>query len=247
MSETLFLFAFDFDDTLIDAHSDKFVQRKLHVEPLAEQMKLYFEEGQETFAADMVYFMYPNTKRRTEYDAALSCIPMIENMSRCIKELKELGAEIIVISDGNTYFIERVLEHNNLLKFFNKILANPSEFDEEGNLVISPYHVNLECKLSSRSLCKGRVLLEYLAERMREGVQFQFVAYAGDGINDYCPMSRLHSGDVACPRKDHYICEFIEEMEDEEGVSLRARVIEWADSMDIVVGMENKLRDLDLI
>ncbi len=242
--DPLFLFAFDFDNTLIEANSDLFIQRTFNIKPRMEKMKISFENrGTNIMVHELFRFLYPNTVLQDEYDNALGSIPLVENMTECIYRLKHLGGELIVISDGNTYFIKSCLEYNGVLPFFSKVFANPANFDNNGNLVISPYHVNLECKLSSSNLCKGRVLMEYVQQRVEEGANFLFVAFAGDGYNDFCPMARLHRGDVALPRKDHYICQFIAEKAEYDGIVLRSKVAYWSEGKGIVSAMRRRLRE----
>jgi pyridoxal phosphate phosphatase PHOSPHO2 len=113
---------------------------------------------------------------------------MVPGVLDSIETLKRLGAELVVVSDANSFFITHVLEHVGVLPRFSEIITNPAHFDEKGQLSISPYHNNLECHLSSRNLCKGKVLQDYIAKRAKEGTKFLFVGYCGDGINDFCPM-----------------------------------------------------------
>ncbi len=246
--KSIFLVAFDFDDTIVDANTDIFVQDKLNVKPYMDRLKIvYQKEGKKFFHNEVFRYFYPKTKSKKQYDRALECVPFVKNIPECIVDLKKLGAELIILSDANTYFIKHILQHKGLQKHFHHIFANPSQFDEKGNLVIDPYHNNLECKLSTVNLCKGRVLTEYLQRRNAEGVRFKFVAVAGDGINDFCPMARLHRGDIALPRKDAYICEFIREKESKDGVKLKANITRWSGGRAIVFAMRQKLSELNLL
>ncbi len=246
--EPVFLFAFDFDDTLVDANSDLFLQEECDVQPMMDRLKIIFKSDDQTiYSKEVSRYFYPNSVAKKKYDRALGGIPFVTQIPECILKLKRLGGELIVISDANTYFIKRVLKHNDMLKHFSEVIANPSHFDHRGNLIINPYHVNLECKMSTVNLCKGRVLMEYVQKRSAEGAHFHFVAFAGDGYNDFCPMARLHSGDLALPRKDHYICEYIEKKAEEDGIELRARVTQWSGGNAIVRAVEKRMRELRLL
>ena len=44
------------------------------------------------------------------------------------------------MSDANTLFIETVLEHLGIREYFSEINTNPGLVDEQGRLIVSPYH-----------------------------------------------------------------------------------------------------------
>ncbi len=248
-SSPIFLLAIDFDDTVVDANTDLFIQQYLNVKPLMERIKLVYEKDSRPGLShgEIYRYYYPATKTKYEYNSALEAVPLVKNLPECIVDLKRLNGELIILSDANSYFIEHILGHNDLRKHFQEIFANPSRFDDKGNLVIVPYHHNLECQLSTVNLCKGRVLTEYLQRRSREGVTFKFVAVAGDGINDFCPMARLQRGDLALPRKDHFICDFIQQKEMNDGVKLKATIKKWSGGRAIVFAIRQKLSELNLL
>lgn len=99
---------------------------------------------------------------------------------------------------------------------------------------------NLECTLSSRNLCKGKVLMDYVKRRWKAGQKFDFVGFAGDGINDFCPMLRLRPGDLACGRKDFSIMSFIDQKRGEK-ILLKADVLFWETGDEIVDAVAKKL------
>ena len=49
---------------------------------------------------------------RKDFEQILDNLPFVTGMQYCIKKLKQLGAELVVISDANTYFIRHVLNHH---------------------------------------------------------------------------------------------------------------------------------------
>ena len=114
-----------------------------------------------------------------DFDSVIHYLPFVPGIYECFKSLNQLGGELIVISDANTYFIRSFLKHHNVsmvnnnpttlskkvhsqvLSFFDEVYSNPAEFDDQGQLVINPYHFNAFCSLSSPNLCKGQVLEEH--------------------------------------------------------------------------------------
>jgi len=91
-------------------------------------------------------------------------IPFVEGMASCLQILKELGSEIIIISDSNTIFIDHILSGNQLEEVFSAIFTNPAHWDEEETnfLHLKPFHHNDDCNLSGANLCKGKVLYDYI-------------------------------------------------------------------------------------
>ncbi len=242
-----FLFVFDFDHTIVDVNSDLFIQGAFNIKPVPEHFKIIAKErGWTSYMQEVFRFHYTNDVSKKQYGEALETLPFVPGLPECIRKLVRMGAELIVISDANTFFIRHILEHHGLDGYFHEVISNPAHFDGSGQLIINPYHANLECKLSSRNLCKGRALMEYVRQRHEEGTAFKFIGFAGDGVNDFCPMARLHSGDVACPRQDFSICDFIERKKEQDGVILRARLLYWTGGADIVNGVRRKLEEMGL-
>jgi pyridoxal phosphate phosphatase PHOSPHO2 len=87
-------------------------------------------------------------------------------MEDCLRGLRELGCEIIIISDSNTIFIDHILRENHMLDLFDEVFTNPAHWDEQQpNLLhVKPFHHNEDCLLSGKNLCKGKVLQNYIAK-----------------------------------------------------------------------------------
>ncbi len=244
VSRNLFLFAFDFDHTIVDGNSDLMIQAAYNVEPIPEYFKVEAREGKSiTYMQEIFRFHYPSIIRKRDHHAVLDNIPFVPGIPECIINLKKLGGELIVISDANSYFIEHTLKHHKLWRHFNDVFSNPGYIDKKGQLVISPYMNNLECKMSSRNLCKGKVLIDYVKRRNREGQSFAFVGFAGDGINDFCPMYRLGANDLACGRQGFSIGDFIAKKASER-VFLKSELMFWKSGLDIVDAVREKLSEM---
>jgi len=66
--------------------------------------------------------------------------------------------DLKIVSDANQFFIEKILEHHDLLDCFSEIYTNPTSLDDNGNLRILPYHSDAlpphSCNLCPSNLCK---------------------------------------------------------------------------------------------
>ncbi len=243
-SRSLFLFAFDFDHTLVDGNSDVMVQNAYGIEPVFEYLSVSATEHRvTTYKKEGYLFHYPRSIKRKDYHKVLNNIAFVPGMRSCVAQLKKLGAELIVISDANTYFIEHTLRHHKLNKHFSKVFSNPAHFDDNGRLIIMPYMDNLDCNMSSRNLCKGKALEDYIRQRKEEGQSFAFVVFAGDGINDFCPMYRLGPNDLACGREGYSIGHDIAKKASQR-MFLKADLMFWRDGEDIVEAVVGKMEEL---
>lgn len=72
--------------------------------------------------------------------------------------MENFRCDLRILSDANQFFIEKILEHHDLLGCFSKIYTNPTFVDEQGRLRIFPYHDSTlsphGCSLCPSNLCK---------------------------------------------------------------------------------------------
>ena len=250
-----FLMVLDFDHTIMDENTDMVVQSAGGVGPMPEEVKAVArEQGWTAFMQVIIKFdktrsewlilmvfqsvfehLHANKVSSEAILATMDAIPFVPGMRACLEEFKALGGDLIIISDSNQVFIDRILSKNDMGHMFEGVFTNPAEFDSNtGVLNITPFHRNDDCKLSGVNLCKGRVLQDYLAKKREGGVEYGFVAYAGDGSNDFCPMLRLGEGDLALARRgDQYSITRCIARKAKEGMDIKARVEYWDDGNDI--------------
>lgn len=165
----------------------------------------------------------------------------VTGMIELIKELNEkLNFDVIIISDSNSYFINTWLRHNKLDKNIAEVFTNPACF-QNGHLKIKMYHFQEECKLSTKNLCKGDILEDFIGIQNREGIIYDQVVYVGDGINDFCPILRLNNNDLACVRDKFKCVEWVNLAKegkpiDASGIiyNIKAEVLVWSTGTDIL-------------
>ena len=78
-----------------------------------------------------------------------------------------LRCELKIVSDANSFFIERILKHHGVWNCFSDITANPSYVNEEGKLRVCPYHDYVKsshgCNLCPPNMCKATPLTPSLS------------------------------------------------------------------------------------
>jgi len=116
---------------------------------------------------------------------------------------------------------------------FDEVVTNPAEWDESGLLQvrrrIDPSGPQHQCKVGcSPNMCKGDELDAFLGRQVQP---YDLMAYVGDGENDFCPILRLRSGDIAFVRKGRGLQKRIEREGPQRG--LRCQVKYWAGAWEV--------------
>ena len=79
-------------------------------------------------------------------------------MQKAIDIAKQKDADLIIISDANTYYISEIIKHHKVEHYFMKILTNPAEFDGP-KLTVKRFSEELHgCDSCSVHMCKGLVM-----------------------------------------------------------------------------------------
>lgn len=66
-------------------------------------------------------------------------MPLTPGVPKMLVRLKDLGCDIIIISDANTAFISEPLKAAGVDHLIKAIFTNPASFDDDGRLNLQPY------------------------------------------------------------------------------------------------------------
>ncbi|KAF5298312.1 hypothetical protein FQA39_LY11796 [Lamprigera yunnana] len=234
------LAAFDFDSTVCSDNSDTAVRSLLPPDVVQdyETRQQFSLSGWTTYMQGVFDLLYNRKISETAIINAVTDIPPVEGMDSLIRRLKKINFDIIIISDANSVFINKWLENQGLADCIEQVFTNPGEFNN-GHLTIKMYHEQHSCPLSTINLCKGKILEEYLETQNHLGVEYEKIVYVGDGANDFCPMLRLSSKDLACCRNG-YSCAAIlkkvlkKELYKNKLYEMKAPVLVWDNGNDIL-------------
>ncbi|KAE8675941.1 Inorganic pyrophosphatase 3 [Hibiscus syriacus] len=219
---------FDFDRTLIDGDSDRWVVTEMGLLDLFNQLRSTLPWN--SLMDRMMKELHSQGKTADDIAECLKKTPVNPRTAAAIKSAYALGCDLRILSDANQFFIEKILEHHGLLGCFSKIYTNPS-FVEEGRLRIFPYHDSAVsphgCSLCPTNLCKGIVLDQIRASGPERGSQ-NFI-YLGDGSGDYCPTLKLRDSDYVMPRKNYPLWNRIFS----DRASVKAEVHEWSNGEEL--------------
>jgi len=235
------LLVFDFDHTVTDLNTDVEVQKLApggEIPASSEMRGLYSDKGWTEFMGAVFTLLHENNVTQAEILSLMSGLQFTPNMRDLLEvSVKDLGATIIIISDSNSVFIDHILKVNKLDHLVDKVFTNPASWTEDGKLVIQPYHHQETCTLSTKNLCKGLILEDYISSC---GKSFSLVCYVGDGKNDFCPSLRLSDKDLVCVREGFSLEKYIPPMK-EKGHIIKAEVLGWKSADQILGKLKEKL------
>ncbi|KAK4415647.1 Inorganic pyrophosphatase 2 [Sesamum alatum] len=218
---------FDFDRTLIEDDSDRWVITNMGLNELFHQLLRTLPWN--SLMDRMLEELYNRGKTIDDIVECLKGIPLHPHVIAVIKSAHALGCDLKVVSDSNLFYIKTILEHNGVYNCFSEITTNPALVDG-GRLRIFPYHDGASshgCDLCPPNLCKGRVI-QQIQSSISEN-ESKKVIYVGDGMNDFCPTLKLVAGDCIMPRKNFPLCGRILK----NSQLVKAKVYEWSDSEDL--------------
>ncbi|TMX05635.1 hypothetical protein EJD97_013637, partial [Solanum chilense] len=187
---------FDFDRTLIDDDSDRWVVENMGLTHLFNQLRPTLPWN--ALMDRMMEELHSEGKTVEQIAECLKDVPLHPHTISAIQSAHDLGCDLKVVSDANEFYIETILKHHRLERYFSKVITNPISVDGEGRLRIFPYHM-ASCNLCPPNLCKGLVI-EQIQASLSEKVKSRFI-YLGDGRGDYCPTLKLDKGDHVMLRK----------------------------------------------
>ena len=216
------LFVFDFDHTLVNHNTDT------HIFDIAPELKVRsrlreLRQKIPCWPLMINHVMGEIHSAGHDQEEVTSHMKKVEFFSGMLASLWRIascnGAEMMVLSDANTVFIDTLLCKVGLGRAFSRIFTNPAYFDSDGRLHVGCYHSH-QCKRCQRSpnLCKGMVLKEVLAEGC-----YRSVVYVGDGEGDVCPSTVLSERDHVVARERFPLAERLKEAA-EHGQAIKAHV-----------------------
>lgn len=236
------LIAFDFDHTIIDKNSDVVAMDLLPKNSIPDSLrKLYTDDGWTNFMQGIFKLLYEHDYNENKIRSVIEDLEETKGMCNLIKQLSEkFNYDVIIISDSNSYFINAWLERHDLREKVTKVFTNPAQF-HEGILQIKMYHLQDSCKLSTKNLCKGQILEDFVKHQSKKDVNYDKIVYVGDGTNDFCPILRLDDKDLACAREDYKLSIMVKKtmagkpIDDTNIVhDIKSKVITWKNGFNIL-------------
>ena len=195
------LFAFDFDETIIDVDLDDWFIDAALGKPFESSSFACRPDYMQSIFATIHSRGYTREQILDGMDS-IKISPSVAAVCRAISKSENVDA--VIISDANTFCIKRILEANGLGGTFQHIISNPASFDtdKEDLLKVDYYHHNHGCSRCPANLCKSKALSPYK-------VGYDKIVYIGDNYNDICPSLSLASNDAVVAKKGFHLAKHV--------------------------------------
>ena len=195
---------------------------------------------------DLMDHVFSLISRHTTQENILEHMRQLRLYEQAMKAITAVrdcqNAEVIIISDANTIFIECILQECGVRDVIKEVFSNPAQFEPSGRLRVKHYHSHTcgTC-CHSPNLCKGHVLKDYL----KANPSYEKVIYAGDGRGDFCPAASLRKQDVVVCREGYPLAKLlssvsVSESNNEARLSCQAsiHVIDFIKSLGDIISAE---------
>ena len=209
------LFVWDFDWTVINCNSDEYVPVQFLGENRAEEgfHQLYNQHKDwHKCVEGMVNVAITEGNLSTAQILAKAAqMPYLMGVRTALDTVHSKQGTItgqLIVSDGNTLFIQAFLDNNDLSNHFNQgVVTNIGRWEkgEDGKERLRITHQSQQygghsCKSCPKNLCKTQALSKILDAKFSNGSRPRIV-YVGDGGNDACPaLHALKQADVLLAR-----------------------------------------------
>jgi pyridoxal phosphate phosphatase PHOSPHO2 len=251
MSNSWKLAVFDFDNTIIDLNVYFLVDDLLKQNIPDNLNEIHDKYG---WIERMNSLFESNSLNKEKINNILNKILIDAKMKKFLKILHDNGYETIIVSDNNSYFINYILEHNNVREYVKKMYTNEGYFSENGsfqliglNEVIYGENYRFDCNIGlnkcEHNICK-RLVLKYhfeISSKERNTSHPDNLIYVGDGVNDYCPGLILTETDFFCVRKGHALENILIKNENSVKNNIKTSPVYWHDGKDLIEFFKTKL------
>ena len=237
-SQSTFLAVFDFDQTLLERNTDVEIQKIAPGGKVPDELKTIAKTQNWTaFVNACLEYFHQNGISAEDIKQFIRDMPFVEGAKEMIQKLKrEYKADIVIISDANSIYIEESLKNAGLFEDFNQIFTNPATV-ENGQIIVTPISYQSDCDPKERDMWKAQVLQDYIKDKNH----YNFVFYAGDGGNDFAPILQLTPNDLAFVRKGYALEKMIPKMKESRNLEIKAQVHYWNDAYDIMEQVSKRL------
>ncbi|WWC91767.1 uncharacterized protein L201_006714 [Kwoniella dendrophila CBS 6074] len=238
------LVVFDFDWSFVDQDTDRWVFEVLSTElrRLLQTRKSAGTGMQCTpdVVNDTMRDLYEQGFKKEDILEALRILPFHPAMKRAVTSLQSRSKDttFLCLSNSNEVYIGTILEKHGLSGLFSEIITNPAHWNPS-----APDHLIIERRLPETepphgcsigclaNMCKGDELDNYLKNNGGKD-SFEKIVYIGDGGNDFCPLLRMRSKDLALVRKGLELDQRVKEEGEKEGLKLQVKYWEQAWQID---------------
>ncbi|KAK9072015.1 hypothetical protein SSX86_008447 [Deinandra increscens subsp. villosa] len=220
----------DFDRTIMDDDSDRWVVVEMGLNPLFNQLRQTLPWN--SLMDRMMEELHSQGRTIEDITNCLNRVELNPQIISAIRAAHDHRCDLKVLSDANQFFIETILKNHGIYECFSEIITNPTFVDKEGRLRIFPSHgSNVQphgCNLCPPNLCKGFVM-NRIQDPTSQDTKKRVIIYIGDGGGDFCPTLKLRDVDHVMPRKDFPLHHLIST----SSIPIKPNVHEWSNGEEL--------------
>jgi pyridoxal phosphate phosphatase PHOSPHO2 len=197
------LVVWDFDWSLVDENTDTYVIERCDPSQrtweAGRQMLACGERGWTELMDWALGELHHSGVTSENIREVLESVPILDAALKAVSVAREAGATQNILSDANSVYISTILSKHNISDSFGQVVTNPATADADGRLRVRAHQQGEphQCPHCPPNLCKGAVLQRWL-----DGCPGCTCVYVGDGQGDFCPATRLRTGDVLIARRE---------------------------------------------
>ncbi|KAJ8024808.1 Phosphoethanolamine/phosphocholine phosphatase [Holothuria leucospilota] len=239
-----FLLVIDFDYTITEKNTDDWLLQTLLSAKKVKELTEKWYSGDCTWQDLMKSGFQALKEEKVSPDQifkVLEEIPLVKGFKEFLKLVgSHKECKVVIASDSNTVFIDKIFKKHDLEKYVDEIFTNPAHFDEEDCLRLFAHHSH-SCTTCQPNICKQEILRSYLEEEGKRGNKYERIFVIGDGSNDFCPCKILDDRGCIFPRKGYRLMKKIEKLKDTNSKDdIKASVIPWENGEDLLVSFQRE-------
>lgn len=224
---------FDMDHTILSENTDERVLELLKDSTLDEVMAKINKMNNWAHSMQVVFdAMQAENVKVSEIERVVKEIDLNPGFREVFNHLEANRDkfDMVLMTGGNTIYVEWVLEQHKLKNLVQHVYCNISHIVDNTYVKIRPYHVH-SCDRCDKAQCKKEMFTEHL-QKLEDSDKYKRLVFVGDGPNDYCASLVLRENDVLFPRKNYPLYNMLYN----QGLikTLKCDIIPWADGKVIL-------------
>ena len=226
---------FDFDKTITE--KDTF-EEQINLLPTKEDQnnlikRMYSSENWFSVLSDTYNKFYDLNISISDINNYIDRVGYTSGMIEFFNFLKEKKSNfiLVILSAGHSYQINRILQRNNLISFFDEIISFKS-YEKNGKIVFNKGN-EFNCDMCiNMGLCKNHEFNLLKKKYEEKNIFFDKIYFICDGYNDYCLAKDLKKNDELLIRKNYGLDEYL--YNNGFAKDIKCNIDKWSNGFDLI-------------
>ena len=234
MADKKILLAFDFDDTITDENTCVAVIDMIANPKDRAKLDDQAKDDWNVFMNQALEVLHSNNITVEDIKSRLEEVSIVDGMAELFNHVRENESmfDCIIISNANDLFVNTVLNKHNLKSVIQTVISHKAKISGDLLQIVDCHsHDHKDCPAS---MCKGKLLIQYLLESRAKGIKYRLVCYCGDGTNDFCPAHQLKKKDFVFVRRGFGLDRRIARARAVNESDVKAQIVPWTNGNQIL-------------